>query len=367
MKRIGILTYHPYDNYGAVLQTYALQTYILNHINKDVEIIDFCTDDQVQDNDILQLKRKNTLRSLISVFYRMLPIFFQLSKRRKRFNQFRKDYLHLTMRFKDSESLFNNLPDKDIYISGSDQVFNPYADYTDVYYLGFEKKEKRKVAYAPSFGVSNLEESVNNHLQCLIKDFDFISCREQVGADYISKLLGRRVPCVMDPVFLLTKEEWSQVIIKPHLSKVFRSGYIFVYRLNGGLPLMNLAIKLSQVVNLPIICVASDNLFKKGCKVERSAGPSELLGLINGASYVVTDSFHGTALSLVFGIKVVPFIAFPQASSRITTIMDNMGLSNNIIYNVDDFSFDLLDFSDYNYKMQQLVSESQSFLHEALS
>ncbi len=367
MKKIGILTYHPYDNYGAVLQAYALQTYIINHLNNDVEIIDFCTEEQVRDNNILQLKRRNTLRSLVSTLYRKLPVFFQLRKRRCRFDQFRKEYLHLTTRFKDSTTLFNNLPAKDIYISGSDQVFNPYAEYTDVYYLSFKKNGKRKVAYAPSFGVSNLEESINIDLQRMIKDFDYLSCREQVGADYLSKLLGKKVPCVLDPVFLLTKDEWERVLQKPKLSESYSRGYIFVYRLNGGNDLMKLARQLSEKTNLRIVCVAPDKLYGKGCVIDCSAGPLELLGLISGASYVVTDSFHGTALSLVFGVKIVPYIAFPQASSRITTLMGHLGLSGNIVNKVEGFEFDSLLFSDYSEKLKFLIASSRNFLQESLA
>ena len=367
MKKIGILTYHSYDNYGAVLQAYALQTYILKHLKKDVEIINFCTDKQVQDNDVLQLKGKKTIRSIISILYHKLPIYCQLRKRRHRFNQFRKEYLVLTKRYKDAKSLTDDIPFEDIYITGSDQVFNPYAEYTEVYYLGFKKDGARKVAYAPSFGVADLEESVNKRLQCLIRDFDYISCREQVGADYLSKLLGKNVPCVVDPVFLLTNEEWNIVMKKTKLNNSYSEGYIFVYRLNGGLQLMQLAQKVSETVNLPIICVATDNLYKTGCVVNHSAGPLELFGLIKGASYVVTDSFHGTALSLVFGVKVIPYIAFRQASSRITTIMENIGLSRNIIYNVDDFDFNSLFFTDYEIQLRRYKDFSEKFLSDALS
>lgn len=367
MKKIGIFTYHSYDNYGAVLQAYALQTYISEKLNEQVEIIDFCTDEQLLANDILHFKRRKSLRLILSALYHKLPIFNQLKKRRRRFDLFRIDHLHLSQRFKDSKSLINNLPLKDVYIAGSDQVFNPYAKYTDVYYLGFKKNNAKKVAYAPSFGVTNLEESVDSKLQSLLRDFDYLSCREQVGADYLSKLLGRNVPCVADPVFLLTKEEWNTVIRQPLLKKSYNRGYIFVYRLNGGPQLMKLAQKLLELVNLPIICVATDFFYNNRYKVDSSAGPSEFLGLIRDASYVVTDSFHGTALSLVFGVKVIPYIAFPQASSRITNIMNRFGLSQNIVYNVGEFDFDSLNFGDYFEQMDIYINDSKKFLHEALN
>ena len=367
MKKIGILTYHPYDNYGAVLQAYALQTYITKHLNGDVEIINFCTDDQLLDNEIFQLKRKNNIRSLLFTLKEKLPIFFELRRKKKKFELFRKEYLKLTKRFKDCHSLFNNLPPKDVYITGSDQVFNPYAKYTDVYYLGFDKKNAKKVAYAPSFGVSDLDEAVNDKLKGFINDFDYISCREEVGATYLSKLLGRGIPCVVDPVFLLSKDEWSRVIHMPNLNNSFNNGYVFVYRLAGGQALMELAKKVSVNTGLPIICIARDKHYCQDCKMDISAGPLELLGYISGASYVVTDSFHGTALSLVFGVNVIPFIALQKASSRITTIMDRLGLSQNIVYNVEKFHFNSLSFSDYRTQMNGYILESVNYLKEALS
>ncbi len=99
MKKIGILTYHPYDNYGAILQAYALQTYIDQYLCEDVEIINFRTGDQNRDNDILKLGRKQSLVSLASTLLFRLPIYILLKKRHRKFEQFREHYLRQTKRF----------------------------------------------------------------------------------------------------------------------------------------------------------------------------------------------------------------------------------------------------------------------------
>ena len=365
MRKIGILTYHPYDNYGAVLQAYALQSYISKHYNDDVEIIDFCTDDQKHDNDILQLRRKKTIRSIISTLFYKLPIYFQLRRKRKRFDLFRKENLYLTPLFKDSLSLFANLPRKDIFITGSDQVFNPYSKYTEIYYLGFEKGKAKKVAYAPSFGVSDMEKSVTAKLQEYLRDFDALSCREQTGADYLSQLLGIKVPCVADPVFLLSKEEWLKVAVTPP-NVDNRSKYILVYRLNGGSELMRLAKKVGRIKQLPIICVANEARWRKGAQMEYSSGPSELLGLINNADCVITDSFHGTSLSIVFEREIITYIANTKTSGRITSIMGIIGLTSNIVYNVDDFNYNNIIKVDYSKKLNSYISLSSNFLNSVL-
>ncbi len=367
MKKIGILTFHPYDNYGAVLQAYALQAFILNHLKEDVEVIDYCTDDQIQDNNILQLKQAKTFRSVLSTLVFKLPICFQLRKRKVRFKKFRQEYLHLSDRFSSAKSLFSKLPDKDIYITGSDQVFNPFSKYTDVYYLGFNKGKSKKVAYAPSFGISDLEKYVGEKLRGYLKDFDAISCREQSGAVFLSRLLGKEIPCVLDPVFLLSEDEWDIMLSKT--KKPFHDGYnyIFVYNLNGGAHLMKFANRLSTHFRLPVVCVASELRNSIGFKMIYDCGPIEILHLIKNANYVVTDSFHGTALSHVFGDKVLSYIASQRAADRITTIMNRFNLSNCIVRDVDLFDLESLRFNDYFAEMSICIYESQSYLREAVS
>lgn len=367
MKKIGILTYHPYNNYGAVLQVYALQAFISKTFQSNVEVINFNTERQQGDNDILQLKGKNNIRSIVAILLYRGPIYCKLKLRRRRFDIFRKNYLNLTIRFKDVKSLWSNLPEEDVYISGSDQVFNPLAEYTEVYYLGFPKKTGRKIAYAPSFGLSNIEEAITEELKSRLKDFDSLSCREKNGAEYLSKLLNKKVPCVADPVFLLSAEQWSQIAKTTQLANQFNGGYIFVYRLNGGKELMSLAAKISSATGLPIICVAPDFRFLGKCRMDYSAGPEEMLGYIRHASYVVTDSFHGTALSLVFGTKVITYVAFPKAADRITTIMKRFHLIQNVIFDIETFNFNELSFLDYSQYLKEYIAESVSYLKQALN
>lgn len=96
-------------------------------------------------------------------------------------------------------------------------------------------------------------------------------------------------------------------------------------------------------------------------------GPSELLGYINKAEYVVTDSFHGTSLSLVYRKKLITYIAIPKLSSRITSLMTNLGIANQIVTDIADFNINEIDFISYDDKLSSLIKESQYFLKDSLS
>lgn len=368
MKKIGILTYHSSNNYGAVLQAYALQAFIQNHFEAEVKIINFYTKVHQKRKRIFYLGEIHSLRelaiSLLGIVRFKLPICFSLRERKRKFSQFRSELFRMTKRYYSEDYLYKNLPTEDVFITGSDQVFNPYSKFADVYYLSFNKEKSRKVAYAPSFGISNLDESINNKVRGFLEDFDSLSCREQLGADFLSKLLNKNIPCVADPVFLLTKEEWSHIAIAPKMKG--QSDYIFVYLLNGGEPLMELAKKVSEETGLPIVCVSMKYRSSSGVKMIYDAGPKEMLGLINNSSFVVTDSFHGTALSLVLKKKVVPYIATTVSSSRIVSIMGKLGLLDNIVYNVDEFDFKTLSFPDYDSKLSEYRNLSIDYLISSL-
>ncbi len=369
MKRIGIFTYHVYDNYGAVLQAYALQTYITTHLNADVDIVNFFTKDQESKNDIFKVKQQKSLRQKLSTIYHKLPLYPALASRRKKFQAFRKSYLNLTRRYYSEQELFGNLASKDIYITGSDQVFHPYADYSDVYYLGFKKGKAKKVGYAPSFGVTNSEllKYVDERLQNYLRDFDALSCREQNGADFLKRILGKDVSCVVDPVFLLSKEEWNRIVLTPNEVKKYNGKYIFVYRLIGGKPLMDLANKISSYTGLPVVCISMAKPETKGFHMIYNTGPQEILGLIKNASYVITDSFHGTALSLVFGNRIISYISKPNAADRITTIMDRLSMSDKVVADVEKFDVKSLEFADYEAKLNGFIDSSKKYLELALS
>lgn len=315
------------NNYGAVLQAYALQRYIRNHSNHDVETIDFTTQAHEMDNKLIKIPSGN-------VFYRVVFLLLQLfhypslKRRKDRTVDFKKQYMRFSKRYGDMPELLSNPPQKDIYISGSDQVFNPNGEYALVYYLAFDKKGCKKVAYAPSFGIEQFNDTQQHFISQHIKDFDALSCRESVGAKFLSLLVGKEVPCVVDPTLLLSKDEWHSIAIKPK----YNHKYIFVYDLNGAENLIHMANEIKKKHNLPIVCLTSK--VQKFYKVDMQiydAGPREFIGWIENAEYVITDSFHGTIFSLIFGKEFYTYIAFEKTSSRIVNLLKESNVPERII------------------------------------
>lgn len=315
------------NNYGAVLQAYALQHYIRKNSDHDVEVIDFTTKKHEKDNRIIQIPHNNLLYVFVSLFFQLLR-FPSLKRRRNRTINFKNNYIRFSKRYSDMSELLSHPPVKDIYISGSDQVFNPNGKYALVYYLAFDKKGGKKVAYAPSLGIEQFNDTQQQFIYQHIQDFDALSCRETVGAKFLSSLVGKDVPCVVDPTLLLSKEEWHSIAIKPTQNHK----YIFVYDLNGAENLIYMAHELKKKHNLPIVCLTSKahKFYKVDLQIY-DAGPREFIGWIENAEYVITDSFHGTIFSLIFGKEFYTYIALEKTSSRIVNLLNECSISERII------------------------------------
>ena len=363
-KKIGILTFHTPDNYGAVCQAYALQTYLEEYENAKVEIIDFCTDAHLKSNRIFKTRSQNLLKNIVLHLFTCAR-FCALQQKKNRVSKFRQSLLHLSKhRYNTEEDLLHNILPYDFYISGSDQVFNPNIKYWKVYYLKFPKKGSKKIAYAPSFGISTFTDDITGRILPLLEDFDYLSCREKQGAEYLSKILHKDVPTVLDPVFLIGASRWKEIIHKPSRVK----DYIFVYDLCGGKKLLTLARKLRQETGYDIVC-ATGNIknFYTDCLSLYNIGPKELLGYICQAKYVVTDSFHGTALSLIMNTKVISYIALPHVASRIISIMELLGISDQVITDIEQFDLESINFRNYTSELEKHIKFSKAYLHTALN
>lgn len=363
-KKVGIVTFHTGNNYGANLQAYALQSYI-THMGFNVKIMDF--NPLVYDtyDRIFRKVGGGRIRNVYH-FVCQLIHYSELRRRANRFEDFRNAFYKRTdKRYLTAEDFLRNHESFDYYVSGSDQVFNPNVSFSDCYFLAFDKNNGKKVAYAPSLGVANLSTEQMSRIKKHISDFDCLSCREENGAAVLSQLAGSYVPTVCDPVFLLGKDEWLNIASKVEEKRP----YIFVYDLNGGHRLIELAKRVSDSAGIKTIICATTNTHSlySGVKCLRSLGPKELLGYINEARYVITDSFHGTSLSLLLGTKVLPLISVSKTSSRIEFVMNKLGVGNQIVRDVNNFIINDITFEHYSDTLAEYISESKEFLKQALS
>ncbi len=365
-RRIGILTFHTAINYGAVLQAYALQQTLFKLFPDDeVKIIDFKTKEHIDAYKVFRKGNRSFFRNLI-VQIILLPRNLLLHKRRRRFLLFIDSMLEKTERIKKSDDLLKSPPKFDVYLSGSDQVFNPQNTLFREYFLGFDRCEGRKVAYAPSCGISKFTQEEIDKIKGLVLDFDKLSCREREGAEVISDIVGYDVPVVLDPVFLLDPVLWNQVSVFPKT----KQKYIFVYDLNGGSDLIKIAKKIANVTGHKIICQTQKPLaVYPGVKMVFSSGPKEFLGYIQGAEHVVTDSFHGTAFAILFKKSFNSYIATPHSSSRITNILQKLDLMDRIVEykKANNFVFEKNEHKDYSVAFDKLKNDSFKFLERVIS
>lgn len=361
---IGIFTFFQ-TNYGAVLQAYALQHYLEQQDGVHAEIVDFTTAEHLKAHRVFQKATGRNPFKALRFYLCSLIHHKSLKKRIDRTWEFKDKFMHYTRRFSTVEDVLNNHPVEDIYLTGSDQVFNPQGLYLPVYYLDFDKGKGKKAAYAPSFGVSQYSEELTKKITPYINDFDFLSCRESSGAEYLRTITGKDVPVVVDPVLLHDANEWDNVAVSPD----FEGNYIFIYDLNGGDNLVKIAKIIQGKTHLPIVCLTGNRI--KKYKVDKQvfdSGPSEFVGWIKNASYVVTDSFHGTVFSVIYNKQFFSFIAYERTSYRILNILGKLGLDNRIITKKDlnSFEFNELMQTD-SYSIDSLVADSKSFLNYILS
>lgn len=363
MKKIGIFTFFQ-TNYGAVLQAYALQHYLELQPDTQVEIVDFTTTNHLKAHKIFQKQKTNNPFKIFYYYYSTFLFIRQLKRRIKRTIEFKKKYLNLTQRYSSVEEVLKNHPIEDLYITGSDQVFNPNARYVPVYFLNFDKGIGKKAAYAPSFGISLFDDKITEKISTYIKDFDFLSCREPAGAEYLTSITGKNVPLVVDPVLLHSSEEWAKIAVSPNLKKE----YIFVYELNGAERLIQIAKDIQKNTGLTIVCLTGKRM--KRYSVDKQfydAGPAEFVGWIKDASYVVTDSFHGTVFSLIFKKQFFSFIAVERTSSRITNILNKTNLKERILTQENLSSFDFCQYNRINdVQLGDILIDSKKYINDIL-
>ena len=311
-KKIGILTYHDSDNYGSVLQAYALSHYV-NSLGANCEIINYR---KPEVKKLYNIWKRPTSRNAILTDIFQIPQYIKLKKRKENFEKFRKKYLPLSKTlYTKKEDLKNS--EYDLYIVGSDQVWNTnIVDFDSSYLLDFTNE--RKFAYAASFGSSIKNIDSFYPYKHLFEKFDKITVRESAGKKLCEDQLNLSVDLVCDPVFLLSADEWRKLKAPNFINE----DYIFCYFAGGVSTEMekfskNLALKH----NCKRVIVTFDwhDWNKKDQIKSFESGPQEFISLLDSAKFVCTNSFHGTAFSIILNKKF--FVDGIHSDVRIKTLL----------------------------------------------
>lgn len=381
-KRIGIITIEQVNNYGAELQAMATQK-VLQLMGYDAEIIDYCYyknwdfKDSGMSAPFVPMGFKGKLmywlkyRFVSFLMAKFLPLFnHNVKKRVERFCMFHKENTKMGKRYVSMKDLYKDNPDYDVYMVGSDQVWNPSASSSiEPYFLTFAPKSAPKISYASSFGVSKIDTNLQNRYKELLSNIDHISVREQSGVDLVKSLTGRDAHLVLDPTLLINSAEWP-VHAKEYTGMPDK--YILVYQLLPSDKLPLLAKKLTEESGCPVYYLAKRAFGIKaaeGMNVILDAGPSEFVWLIANASCVITNSFHGIAFSVNFG---KPFYAVLNknrgGNARITSLLSQVGLDDRIVYEDEELPiYTEFDNDNVQKSLERLREASKMFLRKAIS
>lgn len=377
MKKVGLITYYG-DNYGGVLQAYALQKLVMaNGFN--CELIS---------NEFLgyrsgMKKMKAKLANLISAIsnpsqylkkrktYQQYAA--QNAEKAKRFRAFRQEHLQVFRTgYAAYEDYLKNPPRYDVYLCGSDQIWNPnlYCD-NGFYFAGFAPESALKIAYASSIGVSYVNKQQAAFMAPLLNRLDVISTREEKGADIINTISEKNATVVLDPTLLLEADDWAKVAAPRMIAEPYVFCYLFGERDYVETVKQHVREMTGmKVVSIPFVPRELNSVDEKIF----DAGPAEFISLIQNASMVLTDSFHATAFSINLKTPFISLCRFAQSdrkgmNDRLVTTLNLVGLQDRLVDADDRISEEFLydiDFDKAHGLLDEKRRQDRQFLADAL-
>lgn len=383
MKKIGVCACYNTKNYGSMLQSLATGK-MLEKLGYPYEFIRYTRKPTVglilksldRIPEIVKRKRLNAERQRALSKYP--DVASGIKRRNACFDSFmNQTFTNMSPAYDTFEQLTQAARGYDAVMVGSDQLWRPEGYSTGFYNLMFVPNEIPKIAYATSFGVSQIPERKKKIAKTFLNRIDHISVRELRASEMIKELIGRDVPTVVDPTLLFTGEEWKK-IIPP--KTIVDDKYIFCYLL-GDNPQHRMWVKeLGQQTEYKIVTiphldefVESDIAF--GDYRFYDVGPAEFVNLIRNAEYVCTDSFHGTVFSILNHKQFVTFNRYADGSrnsrnSRIESLLSQTGLEKRRMIrkeqNIVNLVLAELDYEGVDAKLNQMRSRSVDYLRGAL-
>lgn len=367
-KKIGIITFHSSYNCGSMLQAYALQKIIENRYGAECEIIDFSNIEQKRMYSILYKPRqvKDVFRNLLNMLF-----YGKIKSHNTAYREFLNNNLVLSKEhFETVNDLIKANLNYDIYITGSDQVWNINAqDFDDAYFLPFVYQGK-KLAYAVSLGATNpnsRRDAEKNKYKKYIESFDAISVREGNAQKWIQELSGRSVDICVDPTLLIDAPEWNKIIGKQEV----KGKYIFWYTMIYHKDISKIIAQIGKKYNMPVYVLDAKEwsrrgLYLQGIRLAKNGGPSSFLSLVKNAEIVITSSFHGSVFCNVFQ-KNFWYINIHDKDSdddRASFLLNQLGMKNRYVKKQDIMEIDLMEkpMLPDNPLIKEAIKNSYSFL-----
>lgn len=357
--KIGLVTITELDNFGNRLQNYALQSVLLE-LGHTVETIP---------NLIVYKKRKNPLYKLLSALYGTFKWFVMKNRnvissleKQARFEKFDSEYIC----FSPKQSTIDYIPEDldkayDVFIAGSDQIWNSNFTFNfEFNFLRFAQENKR-ISYAASFGADSVKAEYVDKFSQYLSEMAYISVRETTGKKIVENLTDKTATVVLDPTMLIEASKWSEMERKPKW--VTSEKFILTYYLGDTQGRKAIFEKLynekEEYKSYQVIDIFDSNTPK-----QYATTPDEFLWLVHNAVLMITDSFHGTVFSVLFG---TPFCSSPRIDcgasmqSRLDSLFEILDIKNNGLIT------DVKEQKSVYSRLEEYRDISMAYLKNALS
>lgn len=357
--KISFITIHIGSNFGSTLQTIA--TYkILKELGADPICVNYIPP------RVTYKRYWSVAKSSVRRFIRRIIFFPFLYEETNRFAKYLAKHCKVSKPIYHEDDFVEKCPKADIYLTGSDQVWNTtHNEGLDTHYF-FENIKGQKIAFASSIGKSKLDQQELRWLKEYTKDYSTILVREESAVE-IFKTIGKQAHQVLDPTLLLNRAEWL-----PYASKrMVKEPYLFVYlpyNIANKELCYQTARKIAMEKNLKVISFSHSFYREKlADHTFLFIGPDDVLSLMYHADFVITNSFHGTAFSINLNRQFYTYMP-SSFSTRIYSIINLCGLQNHILDNIvkDDWESDNIDYATINQILDAERIKSINYLRSAI-
>lgn len=364
MMRIGLITLHRVYNYGSALQAWATQR-VLEDAGHKVILIDYITPQRTKRRIFFGKPGEWRQWGWKDFIYHFFKIFSILLKEMT-FGRFVRKRLNLSKKYITVDDLERDVPNADLYITGSDQVWN--SDYNEGvdrgYYLDFIPEEAKRVSFVSSFGQTNICESEKNDVKKFLSRYQALSVREDSAKKMINELGIKNVKWLIDPTLQIQKDIWKQLASR----RLIKEKYIILMLLyNEDNNATEYARRIANQKGLKLVKISWEMRKPESVdKLMTHRTPEDFLSLFYYADYVVTNSFHGTAFSINFEKN---FIVVPrnEYNSRIESLLSLVGLEDRLVASMESVMSVLDKKINYDYVRKVLKNErrkSAEFIDE---
>lgn len=375
IKKIGLLTFHDTANHGAALQAFATLKAI-DRMGYSAEIIDYTNEFRSSlynlPNKIKFEFRNKKYKELIkSIFGSILII-----KRMKQFNKFYSLYTKRSLKTYRNNQDANEIESSySSVVVGSDQVWSLTNNgYDSNYFLNFVKDKSKTLSYASSFGTTSLNDKNIQDYSQILASIRNISVRETTGKNIVKKLTGQHATVVLDPVFLLSSDEWLDLVSKKYPIEKMKHDRFLDYTSKKSF--LDSFMKIDGLRNTLGDCYKYGtsfkivDLFNSKCHIQFNSDPIDFIHDLYHSSLLFTSSFHGVVLSIIFRKKFIVALSGNEGrDSRIVDLLKLLELESRIFNSnmtLDDINIDV-DYDVVHTKLDILKKQSLTYLEKSLS